>query len=90
MVRVIFFPSVPAESGASAWAARQAHSTTGQGRQAAHFSNSDIRELEALGPVVTLPPGGTVELAEAWDLHAGVPDVADEDEIDRHVRPLVK
>jgi hypothetical protein len=40
--------------------------------------------------LVTLPPGGMVELAEAWELHAGVPDVADEEQIDRHVRPLMK
>jgi hypothetical protein len=36
------------------------------------FTNADVLELETLGPLERVPPGGMVEHVEHWSLHAGV------------------
>ncbi len=37
------------------------------------FANEEILELETLGPLTKLKPGGTLEWVEEWELFAGVP-----------------
>ena len=54
------------------------------------FSNEDMLEIEALGPLVTLQPGQKAELAETWELHGGVEDFTDEEGILRNVLPRVE
>jgi hypothetical protein len=54
------------------------------------FTNEDMLEIESLGPVVKLAAGEKVELAETWELHKDVPAVRSEDDIDRHILPLVR
>jgi hypothetical protein len=53
------------------------------------FSNEDMLEMETCGELVTLPPGGSAELHESWELFDGLPDVTSEDDVDRVIRPLV-
>jgi len=53
------------------------------------FTNNLMLELESLGPMVTVAPGRKVEHVEEWFLFAGVPPIRTEDDVDRHVRPLV-
>lgn len=42
------------------------------------YCNDRFLELETLSPVVTIPPGGSASHREVWELHGGVPPVADE------------
>lgn len=42
------------------------------------FSNEDMVEMESLGPLVKLAPGGAVEHVERWSLQGGVGAVRDE------------
>lgn len=55
------------------------------------FTNPGILEMETLGPLVKLPPGGVVEHAEIWELlpATGVPTTLDESAVDQHILPLV-
>jgi hypothetical protein len=46
-------------------------------------------EYETLGPIVTLAPGKSTELAERWQLTGDVQDFKDEAEIDRNVAAKV-
>lgn len=52
------------------------------------FTNSDMLELESLGPLCVLEPGATVRHVERWSLFAGVPEPHSDDDIDRDVLPL--
>jgi hypothetical protein len=54
------------------------------------FTNADILELETLGPIRTLAPGGSLTHAERWSAFRNV-RVADwdDDELDRVILPLV-
>lgn len=54
------------------------------------FTNSDILELETLGPLVTLAPGESVTHTERWTAHRGIPtpDWTDAG-LDRVIAPLV-
>ena len=36
------------------------------------FTNADMLELEGLGPLTKLPPGGSVEYREDWYLFDGI------------------
>jgi hypothetical protein len=54
------------------------------------FSNQDMQEIETLGPLVKLPPGGKAELTEHWELHPDVKDFNDEEEISANLLPRVK
>ncbi len=53
------------------------------------FSNEDMLEMETCGELVTLAPGEAAELSERWELHAGVPEVTTEADVDRVIRPRV-
>jgi hypothetical protein len=54
------------------------------------FTNPDFIELEALGPLVELPPGGVVEHVEHWWLFADVPSGENDAWIDSAVVPRVE
>lgn len=53
------------------------------------FCNADMLEIESLGPLQTLQPGQRMELTETWELFSNVSPVASEEEIERHIQPLV-
>lgn len=52
------------------------------------FTNQDMLELETLGPLATLPPGGHVDHVEDWWLFRAEVGTTD-DAIDAALRPLV-
>jgi hypothetical protein len=52
------------------------------------FTNSHAMELETLGPMVVLRPGGSVEYTETWSLFADVPEPMDEAAVDAAIAPL--
>jgi hypothetical protein len=54
------------------------------------FTNQEILEVEHLGPLVELKPMEKVELQESWELYKDIPEPRSEEEIDRHIRPLVQ
>ena len=54
------------------------------------FTNPDFIELETLGPLVELQPGGDVEHVEHWWLFQGVAGGEDDKWVDAAVLPLVK
>ena len=53
------------------------------------FSNEDFLEVESLGPLVTLEPGGTTSHEETWSLHRGVATCVSEEDADSAIRSLV-
>lgn len=54
------------------------------------FTNADFLELETLGPLITLKPGGSVEHIERWSLHRNVRIAEWTDAgLDRVLLPLV-
>jgi hypothetical protein len=54
------------------------------------FTNAEILELETLGPLARLDPGGSVNHTERWTLHRGVElSRWDDAELDRAILPLV-
>lgn len=48
------------------------------------FTNEDILEVETLGPLTKLEPGGVLEAVEEWELYTNVPefDPTDDDSIE--------
>ncbi len=52
------------------------------------FTNAAILELETLGPLITLAPGGSAEYRERWALARDVPPLQSDDDADRYVAPL--
>jgi hypothetical protein len=54
------------------------------------FTNSEMIELETLGPLTALQSGEEVEHTEEWYLFKGVGPITDEDSVDRFVLPLVR
>ena len=48
------------------------------------FTNEDILEIETLGPLTKLAPGGVLEAIEEWELFTGIPefDHRDDDSIE--------
>jgi len=54
------------------------------------FSNEDFLELESLGPLVDLPAGKSVQHVERWELYREIPRCRTEDDVDRHILPLVE
>ncbi len=54
------------------------------------FTNEEMLEVESLGALVTLEPGGSVEHVEDWHLVADVPAVASPEDVETHVRPVVE
>jgi hypothetical protein len=54
------------------------------------FTNGDMLELETIGPLRKLLPGGVVEHVERWSMHRDVKISAFTDvELDRAVKPLL-
>lgn len=53
------------------------------------FTNDWMLELEALGPMVSLAPGATVEYTERWSLHHDVQAPANDVEVDQFVLPHI-
>ena len=55
------------------------------------FTNADLLELETLGPLARIAPGGAAEHLERWSLFKNVPlDQATDEAIDRLVLPRVR
>jgi len=54
------------------------------------FTNASMLEVESLGPLVRLAPGKKAEHVEDWHLLPGVPPIATEGAVDKHVRPLLR
>lgn len=54
------------------------------------FTNADMLELEGLGPLVKLPPGGSVDYREQWYLFDGVTADDTDESIDKNVLPKVR
>ena len=52
------------------------------------FTNAEILELETLGPLARLAPGGSVEHVEDWFLYSGVPAPANDADVEARVLPL--
>jgi hypothetical protein len=53
------------------------------------FTDGNMLEVESLGPVVNLAPGGFVEHTEHWRLMDGLPAIATQADIDAHVLPRI-
>lgn len=51
------------------------------------FANPEFLELETLGPIVELPPGGQVEHIERWSLFSDVPDGEDDAWVEAAILP---
>jgi len=49
------------------------------------FTDADMLELETLGPLTAIEPGGCAAHVERWSIFEGVPDLADEAAIEQHV-----
>lgn len=54
------------------------------------FTNSDMLEVETLGPLVRLKPGESVEHVETWHLFRGVPLPNNDVDVERDVLPHVR
>ena len=54
------------------------------------FTNNEFLEIETLGPLTKVPPGGVVEQVEHWALYRGVnvPEISDK-ALDKAILPLV-
>ena len=54
------------------------------------YADADVLELETLGPLVNLRPGGSLKHTEQWTLHKDVEIPAwNDDELDRALLPLL-
>lgn len=53
------------------------------------FTNSDMLEVETLGPLAPIKPGKTVEHIETWQLFDNVPAPKDDRGVDQHILWLV-
>ncbi len=53
------------------------------------FTNSDMLELETLGPMTKLEPGACVEHVERWRLFRDAPLPADDADLDAYVLPKI-
>jgi hypothetical protein len=54
------------------------------------FTNADMLEVETVGPLVDLPPGGVVEYVERWFLFRDVAEPKNDDDVDKAVLPKVQ
>ncbi len=54
------------------------------------FTNSDMLELETLGPITKLAPGQAVEHIEYWYLFDNVEMPETDDDIDKYILPKIK
>jgi hypothetical protein len=53
------------------------------------FSNEDMLEMETVGALTRLNPGQSAGLCESWELFVDVPPVKTENDVDRHILPLL-
>ena len=54
------------------------------------FTNNEFLEVETLGPLTKVPPGGSVELVEHWGLFRNIKvDEITDDELDRVILPII-
>ncbi len=53
------------------------------------FTNSQMLEVETLGPLANLEPGGDISHVETWHLFDGVPRPRTDEDVVAHVEPLV-
>lgn len=60
------------------------------GASAEVFTNHEILEVETLGPLTSLAPGGQVEHLEQWYLFRNVPMPKNDADVDKHILPKVK
>jgi hypothetical protein len=54
------------------------------------FTNKDFLEVESLGPLQRITPGGFVEHVEQWYLIKGIPNETSEAAIDENIKPRVE
>lgn len=54
------------------------------------FTRFDIMELESLGPLVRLEPGGGVEHVERWRLFKNIPEPVDNDQVVARIIPVIE
>lgn len=59
------------------------------GCNAETWTNSEILELESLGPLTKIEPGGYVEHVERWFLFRGVPEPRSDEDVDRYIIPKI-
>jgi hypothetical protein len=53
------------------------------------FTNEDMLEMETVGVLGRLNPGQSSEHSETWELYGSVPEMRSEEDVDRHVLPLL-
>jgi hypothetical protein len=53
------------------------------------FADGEMLEIETLGPLIHVAPGGMVEHIERWDLWPDVPTPRGDDDVDAHIAPRV-
>ena len=54
------------------------------------FTNSEMLEVESLGPLDRIAPGTAIEHREQWWLLKGIPNDTSETAIDANIRPRVE
>ena len=54
------------------------------------FTNADMLEVETLGPLMTIQPGAAATHTENWLLARNVPLPQTEDDVIRHIFPLIQ
>jgi hypothetical protein len=54
------------------------------------YADGEMLEVETLGPLTRLEPGGTVEHVENWFLWSGVPVPSGDDDVERTILPKVR
>jgi hypothetical protein len=54
------------------------------------YTNSEMIELETLGPLSDVQPGSFVEHKEDWYLFKGVGPITGENSVDKFILPRVK
>jgi hypothetical protein len=59
------------------------------GSAAEVFADGAMLELETLGPITRVEPGGMVEHVERWDLWLDVPPPRGDDDVDTHIVPRI-
>ncbi|MGB9772597.1 MAG: hypothetical protein ACPL4I_01060 [Bacteroidota bacterium] len=60
------------------------------GCNAETWTNSEILEVESLGPLTRIDPDAFVEHTEHWFLFKGVPMPKNDDDVDKYILPVVK
>lgn len=60
------------------------------GCQIEMFTNEGMFELETLSPLYRLNPGESRTHTEIWSLHRDIPAVTGDDDVKRHILPLIK